>query len=147
MTRLLVIITVASAILFTIVPEIDLALTRVFFENNGFWASTSTPLNQFRDILYGAVFAMLVTALVSWGFALCGRRLWSVPTRVWAFVSVGAQIVCIFRLDWPAGKDPLVPGDIFETTLHGIFRSLWITQPTQSLNAFAVWEEMTFPYK
>ncbi|MDG1532237.1 MAG: phosphatase PAP2 family protein [Paracoccaceae bacterium] len=87
MTRILVVITIACAILFTVAPEIDLVLTRVFFENNGFWASTSTPLNQFRDILYGAVFAMLVTALVSWGFALCGRRLWSVPTRVWAFVS------------------------------------------------------------
>ena len=87
MTRLLIAITLVAGIVFTLAPSIDLAVSRAFFDGTGFWAANSTPLNQFRDILYGMIFAMLLIALISLGFGAIGHPIWAVPTKVWGFIS------------------------------------------------------------
>lgn len=86
-TLSVIITTIFAAVIFTLWPQIDQTVTRLFFGPQGFAAAHSEPLNEIREILYGAIYAMLLLAISSFAFAIFGKPLWGVPIRIWGFIS------------------------------------------------------------
>lgn len=79
-------ILVISAI-FLIWPQIDLAVTGLFYDGTGFPWETAAPVSQFiRAILWDISILMPVLALVLLVVSLVRRKPVLLPARIWAFV-------------------------------------------------------------
>lgn len=80
---------VATAVVFTLWPGIDLWASGLFFApGQGFWISDILAVRIVRQILRIAMTLMPVVTLVLWILSLLGYRPWRVPPRLWGFITL-----------------------------------------------------------
>lgn len=78
---------IAAAVIFTVWPEIDLAVSGWFYrEGMGFWLADHLAVAGLREGIRIAIFLTPAFALIALVPALAGFRLWQVPARLWAFI-------------------------------------------------------------
>lgn len=80
---------VLAAVVFTLWPGLDLAVSRLFWTPQaGFWIGDIEALRLVREVIRVAMYLMPLVALLLIPVALTKWAPWGVPARLWAFVFV-----------------------------------------------------------
>ena len=78
-----------AAVVFTLWPEIDLAVSGMFFTpEHGFWIADVWLVGTVREAIRISLFLLPLCALALLPLALTKWAPWGVPARLWAFVFV-----------------------------------------------------------
>lgn len=129
-----------SALLFILKPEVDIAVSSVFYrETDGFWLGQDDLLSAYRNIFIVVSIALAVLSFILWTISYWRGPIFGIGYRVWAFITLlyvlgpGLLVNGIFKSMFGRAR----PADVSDFGGDGLFtRAFEVADQCQSNCSF-----------